>query len=129
MIIKEIIAHEANALLNEGALLVDVREKDEVFQKSFQIDGVENMPYSTFDENYIDLPKNQKIVLACHLGIRSLRVAQFLLNQGWDEAKIFSLDGGIDAWQAAGLPVKKAPRSFTFAKPTSSCGCGSGGCC
>jgi rhodanese-related sulfurtransferase len=129
MNINEITAQEANALVSEGALLVDVREKDEVLQKSFLVDGVQNIPYSTFDENYHDLPRNRKIVLACHIGMRSLRTAQFLVVQGWDEANIFSLDGGIDAWQRAGFPVKKAERTFSFAKPASSCGCNSGGCC
>lgn len=129
MNIKEISASESFALIQNGALLIDVREKDELQQTAFQLDGVENIPFSTFDDNYYELPKDRKIVLACHLGIRSLRVAQFLVIQGWDEANIFSMDGGIDAWKQAGLPVKSAPRSFSFAKPVSSCGCDSGGCC
>jgi rhodanese-related sulfurtransferase len=129
MNIKEITANEAFGLITEGALFVDVREKDEVLQTAFQVDGIENIPYSNFDDNYSDLPQNRKIVIACHLGIRSLRVAQFLVIQGWDEANIFSMDGGIEAWKKAGLPVKSAPRSFSFVKPKTSCGCVSGGCC
>lgn len=125
----EITAKEALQMITEGALLVDVREKDEVLQVAFQVDGVENIPYSTFDDNYYNLPKEQNIVLACHLGIRSLRVAQFLVIQGWDEAKIYSMKGGIDAWKKAGLPTKSAPRTFSMAKPASSCGCESNGCC
>jgi len=129
MNIKEITATEANELLEKGALLVDVREPDEVQHTSFQVEGIENIPFSTFDDNYYNLPKNRNIVLACHLGIRSLRAAQFLVIQGWNEANIFSLEGGIDAWKSAGLPIKKAARSFTVAKPASSCGCNSNGCC
>lgn len=129
MNIKEISANEANGLLTEGAMLLDVREKDEIQQKAFVHDEVLNIPFSIFDENYDELPRDRKIVVACHLGIRSMRVAQFLVIQGWDEANIFSLEGGIEAWQQAGLPVKTAPRTFSFAKPASSCGCGSDGCC
>ena len=129
MNIKEISANEANELLTEGAMLLDVREEDEIQQEAFVHDEVLNIPFSIFDENYDELPKDRKIVVACHLGIRSLRVAQFLVIQGWDEANIFSLEGGIEAWQQAGLPVKTAPRTFSFAKPASSCGCGSDGCC
>jgi len=129
MNIKEISANEANELLTEGAMLLDVREKDEIQQKAFVHDEVLNIPFSIFDENYDELPRDRKIVVACHLGIRSLRVAQFLVIQGWDEANIFSLEGGIEAWQQAGLPVKTAPRTFSFAKPAASCGCGSDGCC
>ena len=129
MNIKEISANEAKELLTEGALLLDVREQDEIQQKAFVNDEVLNIPFSIFDENYGELPKDRKIVVACHLGIRSLRVAQFLVIQGWDEANIFSLEGGIEAWKQAGLPVKTAPRTFSFAKPATSCGCGSDGCC
>ena len=129
MNIKEIFASEAKELLTEGALLLDVREQDEIQQKAFVHTEVLNIPFSIFDENYGELLKDRKIVVACHLGIRSLRVAQFLVIQGWDEAKIFSLEGGIEAWQQAGLPVKAAPRTFSFAKPATSCGCGSDGCC
>jgi len=129
MNIKEISANEANELLTEGAMLLDVREKDEIQQKAFVHNEVLNIPFSIFDENYDELPRDRKIVVACHLGIRSLRVAQFLVIQGWDEANIFSLEGGIEAWQQAGLPVKTAARIFSFAKPVASCGCGSDGCC
>ena len=129
MNIKEISANEANELLTEGAMLLDVREEDEIQQEAFVHDEVLNIPFSIFDENYDELPKDRKIVVACHLGIRSLRVAQFLVIQGWDEANIFSLEGGIEAWKQAGLPVKTATRTFSFAKPATSCGCGSDGCC
>ena len=129
MNIKEISAIEAKELLTEGALLLDVREQDEIQQKAFVHVEVLNIPFSIFDENYGELPKDRKIVVACHLGIRSLRVAQFLVIQGWDEANIFSLEGGIEAWKQAGLPVKTATRTFSFAKPATSCGCGSDGCC
>ncbi len=129
MNIKEISANKAFELLEKGALLVDVREQDEVQLTSFQIGGIENIPFSSFDENYSHLPKERNLVLACHLGIRSFRVAQFLTIQGWDEANIFSLSGGIDAWKKAGLPTKSAPRTFSMAKPATSCGCDSNGCC
>jgi rhodanese-related sulfurtransferase len=128
MNIKEVTAEEASQLMNDGALMVDVRETDEVLHHAFQIEEVENIPMSNFDENYSHLPKNRNIVLVCHHGIRSLRVAQFLVIQGWDESKIFSLNGGIDAWELAGLPVKTSPKTYSFIKPVSSCGCDSNGC-
>jgi rhodanese-related sulfurtransferase len=123
MNIKEITVKEAFQLIKEGALFVDVREKDEVLQTSFQVEGIKNIPYNTFDDNYSDLPQDRKIVLACRVGRRSLHAAQFLVIQGWDEAKIFSMDGGIEAWKKAGLPVKSAPKTFSYAKAVSSCGC------
>jgi rhodanese-related sulfurtransferase len=129
MEINEIKPTEAYSLLQSGALLIDVREADEIAQTAFDIASLKKIPYSTFDENYADISRNQQIVIACHSGIRSLRVAQFLVIQGWDVAKIFNLTGGIAAWKNAKLPTKSAPRTFSFAKPTSSCGCDSDGCC
>ena len=75
MNIKEISANEANELLTESAMLLDVREEDEIQQEAFVHDEVLNIPFSIFDENYDELPRDRKIVVACHLGIRSLRVA------------------------------------------------------
>ena len=124
--INEISPAMANELIISGALLIDVREKEEVAQISFSVPDVQNISFSIFDENYMELPKDQKLIIACHLGIRSLRVAQFLVIQGWNIDNIFSLDGGIDAWKNDKFPVKVAPRSFSFLKPTNT---GGGSCC
>ncbi|MDD5184118.1 MAG: rhodanese-like domain-containing protein [Paludibacter sp.] len=130
--INEISPGTAFAYINSGALLIDVREKYELEQEAFDIQNVLNVSYSRFDENYQDIPKDRKLVIACHLGVRSYRVAQFLIYNGWNPENIFSLEGGIDAWEHSKLPVKKVPKSFSMAKPASSCGCGSGSsdsCC
>ncbi len=130
--INEISPGTAFAYINTGALLIDVREKYELEQEAFDIQNVLNVSYSRFDENYQDIPKDRKLVIACHLGVRSYRVAQFLIYNGWNPENIFSLQGGIDAWENTKLPVKRAHRSFSMVKPVSSCGCGSGSsdsCC
>jgi rhodanese-related sulfurtransferase len=130
--INEINPEKANEHIQSGAILIDVRENDEVKQLAFDIATIQNIVYSTFDENYKNIPKDKKLVIACHLGIRSLRAAQFLVSQGWNIDNIFSLKGGIDAWKNAKLPVKSTPRSFSIVKPITSCGCGgnsSSSCC
>ena len=127
--INEISPAMANELIASGALLIDVREKEEVEQISFTVPDIKNIAYSIFDENYTELPKDKKLIIACHLGIRSLRVAQFMIIQGWNVENIFSLKGGIDAWKNDKFPVKVAPRTFKMAKPDTACGCKSSGCC
>jgi rhodanese-related sulfurtransferase len=67
MNIKEISANEANELLTKGAMLLDVREEDEIQQKAFVRDEVLNIPFSIFDDNYDELPKDRKIVVALSL--------------------------------------------------------------
>lgn len=130
--INEISPEIANEYLQNEAILIDVREKLEVSQVAFDMPNVLNIPYSSFDDNYLDIAQDKKLIIACHLGIRSLRVAQFLVVQGWNVDNIFSLQGGISNWEYEKLPVKTPTRSFSFVKPTSSGCCGSsstGSCC
>lgn len=129
--IKELNPAEAAGYLDSGALLIDVREQDEIARMAFDVKAHENIPYSTFDENYDGIRHDTPVILACQHGIRSLRAAQFLVVQGWDEGQVFSLRGGIEAWKRDKQPVKLAPRTFTMAKPkeTGCCGDDSNGPC
>ena len=43
-----------------------------------------------------DVDPDERIVVICHHGVRSLNVANWLRNQGFEQAQ--SLRGGIDAW-------------------------------
>jgi rhodanese-related sulfurtransferase len=45
---------------------------------------------------YNELDPDERIVVICHHGVRSLNVANWLRNQGFEQAQ--SLRGGIDAW-------------------------------
>jgi rhodanese-related sulfurtransferase len=131
--IKEISPEQANEYLKVDALLIDVREGDEVDALAFNVPCVTNVAYSLFDQNYKEIPNNRNLIFACHLGVRSLNAAQYLAAQGWDADKIFSLQGGIDAWSAAKLPTIKPNPNFTMAKLTETgggcCGGGSNGSC
>ncbi len=49
----------------------------------------------------LDVAHEQQIVLTCRTGRRSLRAAQALAEQGFQDVKI--LEGGLVAWEAAGL--------------------------
>ena len=42
------------------------------------------------------LNPDQEIVLICHHGVRSLRVAVFLEQAGFGQ--VVNLEGGVDAW-------------------------------
>jgi rhodanese-related sulfurtransferase len=130
--IKEISPKMANELTQSGALFIDVREQSELEEQAYIVSNIQNIPYSIFDEHYLDIPKDKQLILACRSGVRSLRVAQFLVIQGWDAENIYNLEGGILAWTMDRLPTKLGKRSFSMAKPASSCGCNSGSsgsCC
>jgi len=51
------------------------------------------------------IPKDQPIAITCLSGHRSAIAAQWLIKQGY--SKVYNLQGGLLAWQSAGLPVKR----------------------
>jgi rhodanese-related sulfurtransferase len=75
-------------------LLVDVREGWEVNRG--RIEGARHIPMASIPEACGELPKDQPIVIYCQHGVRSMRVAAFLLEQGCQQ--VFNLSGGINAW-------------------------------
>ena len=88
----------------EKPLLVDVREFFE-YKKSRLKNSV-NMPSSGNLEFAADtLNKERPLFLYCTSGFRSKRVAKYFYDKGF--LKIYSLDGGINAWKKKGMPVDK----------------------
>ena len=90
----------------EGKLLVDVREKDELIQSSFDVPNIINIPLSEFDQRYTELPKEEELILVCRGGVRSMRAAWFLLEHGLTKMK--NMKNGILGWTKDGLPVKSS---------------------
>lgn len=96
------------ALKNGFAVLVDVREKDEIAQgmaaparwiATSEIDA-RGPAWNDFVKS---LPKDKQIVFYCRSGNRSGRAASALSAQGFRTANM----GGFAGWSAAGLPTKK----------------------
>jgi rhodanese-related sulfurtransferase len=88
------------SLRNDGAdfLLLDCREQDEF--DLVHIEGAHFIPMSQIQTRLSELQPHQqrRIVVHCHHGGRSLRVAAWLRQQGFENAQ--SLAGGIDQWAA-----------------------------
>ena len=90
----EIDVTTAAQLLRDGAVLVDVREPAEV--ATCHIDGSRHIPMRQIPEHLPDLPHDRHLLILCHVGVRSLRVTQFLRANGF--AQVSSVAGGIQAW-------------------------------
>jgi rhodanese-related sulfurtransferase len=94
----EIDVHAVAALRQAGEwfVLLDCREPDE--HAITRIEGAVLIPMRTIPERLAELEphRTSRIVVHCHHGVRSLRVARFLRERGFAAAQ--SMAGGIDAW-------------------------------
>ena len=92
----EITVHELQAKRNadEDFVLLDVREAEEV--ALVQLPHSVHIPMGDIPSRLHELDPEAEIIVYCHHGVRSLRVAHFLLQH--DFARAVSLAGGIDAW-------------------------------
>jgi rhodanese-related sulfurtransferase len=94
----EIDCRSVKAKLDQGAdfLLLDCREKTE--HDTANISQAMLLPMSEMQERVSELEshKQREIVVHCHHGGRSLRVTNWLRQQGF--ANVKSMAGGIDEW-------------------------------
>jgi rhodanese-related sulfurtransferase len=98
MLDYEISSMEAAVLLKDGkARLIDVREPWEF--ATARIEGSVEMPMGDVPARaYQELDPEERLVVVCHHGMRSMNVTVWLRNQGFEQTQ--SLRGGIDAWSA-----------------------------
>ena len=88
--IKEIDAEEMETLIEQGALLVDCREEEEL--DAGVIDGYVHWPLSQIEDYQNEVPDDKEIVIYCRSGRRSLKAADIISN--WTDKNIYSLAGG-----------------------------------
>jgi rhodanese-related sulfurtransferase len=104
MTLQTIEPGHAKRLIDQGAVLVDIREPDEHARE--HIPGARNLPIAKLAE--IRTGKADTVIFHCRSGARTASNSQRLASAAGCEAYI--LDGGIDAWRKAGLPVAADPR-------------------
>lgn len=82
--------------------LLDVRTPDEY--KAGHLDRATNIDINQaeFEVQCNKLDKTKPVLVYCLIGKRSHRAAEMLRGKGF---KVLELDGGMKAWQSAGLPV------------------------
>jgi len=100
---------QATLLINrEDAQVIDVREPDEYV--SGHLPESRNFPLGRLAERAgeLDKLKNTPLILVCQSGARSSGACKQLEKLGF--AKVHNLDGGLNAWRTAGLPLKKGSK-------------------
>ncbi len=103
MSLPTITPSDARRLLDGGAILVDIREADEHARE--KIPGARHMPLSKLDEMEIAVHQGKPVIFHCKSGTRTLANASRLAGKLGSSCEAFVIEGGIDAWRKAGLPV------------------------
>jgi rhodanese-related sulfurtransferase len=106
--LKTITPQEAARLLREeSATLVDIREPDEHARE--RIPGARNLPLSKIEGAGMALHQGKPVLFHCRSGARTQgNAARLAACAGLVDA--YALEGGIDAWKRAGLPIAEDRR-------------------
>lgn len=99
---KVISPQDTKLLLEQGALLIDVRDADEHARE--HIANAKNVPISKLGDIQIGAG-HCAIIYYCKSGNRTKANTPLLLKAA--NTEVFVLDGGIESWKTAGMAVKK----------------------
>ena len=105
---QEVSPMTAFSMIQKGAILVDVREANEVARKSFDVSDVMLISLSAIKKRFQEIPVDREVIIACNLGNRSMMALRFLMSQGYSKA--VNMQHGIVRWEKDGLPLKKQPK-------------------
>ena len=103
---KRASALEATQIINRGkSTIVDVRSAAEFANGHLR--DAKNIPLADLAKRIgeLDKAKARSVIVVCESGTRAAKAVRQLAAAGFDD--VVSLDGGLAAWQAAGLPVAK----------------------
>lgn len=97
---------EATQLINRArTTILDVRTPDEFAEGHLR--DAKNIPLADLASRIgeLDKQKTKAVVVVCKQGTRANKAVKMLQKAGFDD--VVSLDGGLTAWTAAGLPTVK----------------------
>lgn len=105
-VLSPITPQDAAARIKAGSVtLVDIREPDEHARE--HIAGAVSVPLSALQKGHLGLAAHGDVIFHCKSGMRTNSNCARLASQV--EGPAFILQGGLDAWKRAGLPVKTKP--------------------
>jgi rhodanese-related sulfurtransferase len=103
--LDEVSTHEATRLINQDAVVIDVRDHGE-FAAS-HMPRAKNIPVIDLEKRLDEFQKHKEkpILLVCGNGLRSRAAARIFRKHAF--AKVSALKGGFAEWQKAAMPVEK----------------------
>jgi hydroxyacylglutathione hydrolase/adenylyltransferase/sulfurtransferase len=95
--------HTANALGDDSAQVVDVRETYE--REAGHIAGTRHIELERLASQAGTIDRDRPVIFQCRLGSRSLMAAQAFRRAGYDA---YSMAGGLEQWAGEGRPLEPA---------------------
>jgi len=92
---------QAAELFSAGSFLLDVREPSE--WEAGHIEGAVLIPLAELSARMSEVPTGKTVLVICRSGNRSAQARDQLRAAGYTQTT--SVDGGMNAWIEAGLPV------------------------
>ncbi|UFA50020.1 rhodanese-like domain-containing protein [Deinococcus radiophilus] len=86
--------------LGQDIHIIDVRTPEEF--AAGHIEGAQLLPLGELEGRMAELPKDGELYVVCRSGSRSAQASELLTQAG---RSVTNVDGGMLAWEAAGLPV------------------------
>jgi len=94
----------ATRMINDTqAIVLDVRASGEF--EAGHLPNARNIPLAELDQRSGELAAGRPVIVCCNTGMTSAKGAAALRKSGRQE--VFNLDGGLNAWRQAGLPIVK----------------------
>lgn len=102
-VLHKLSPQQAQEWIDSGrAVLVDVRETDEFARN--HVRGALSQPLSTWEKAHLTIDPQADVIFTCRSGMRTAAACDRLAARVSGAA--FVLDGGVEAWGKAGLPLE-----------------------
>lgn len=95
------VAHTAQALREDAAQVVDVREPYE--WEAGHAPGARHVELERLSGQAPSIDRERPVIFQCRAGVRSAMAAQAFRRAGYDA---WSMAGGLEGWAAEGQPLE-----------------------
>lgn len=90
---REVFRGELEDLLDSGAVLVDVRESEELARGADPLPGYTHLPLSQLNQLHSRVPASHAIIFYCRSGLLSYQAAA--IASTWTAQPVYYLAGGL----------------------------------
>ena len=104
--VPQVTIDELESALQAGAMLIDVRELDEL--EHARVDGGIHIPLATVVDRVAEVPLDTAVYVICATGGRSQSAADFYVSNGINAHNVMT---GTNGWVGAGKPFSTGPVS------------------